>query len=232
MFCQSCGAQLSDGGSFCNFCGATQNSGHPQPQVQPVYQQAAQSAYQQPLQQNYQQQSFPNYQQSPQPNYQQQGFPNYQQPPQPNYQQQGFPNYQQPYGQPMQMGYNMSREEFFKQFISKKSYGYVTSMAIICFITAALSGVIMAMTGEMLGLLDIAVYVTFGILLLATKHWVCAFVPSLYSAVWTFINLANGGTPTGIVALVVGASCVMVLEKAEKAYKKYRENHIIPDKQI
>lgn len=220
MFCQSCGAQINDGGSFCNYCGAAQANVQPQPQEQPVYQQAAQSTYQQPAQPMYQQ------------NFQQPIQPNYQQPVQQNFQQQSYPNYQQPYGQPVQMGYNMTRAEFFKQFISKKSYGYVTATVIIFFISAALSAFIMAFTEDMLGIMDIAVYVTFAILLLTTKHWICAAIPTLYGIVWTFIGLANGGVPTGIVAFVIGASCVNVLNKAEKEYKKYCETHILPDKQI
>ena len=216
MFCQSCGAQINDGGSFCSYCGAAQTYGQPQPQEQPMYQQPARPMYQQPAR----------------PMYQQPAQPMYQQPVQQNFQQQSYPNYQQPYGQPVQMGYNMTRAEFFKQFISKKSYSYVTTSVIIFFISAALSAVIMAMTGEMLGIMDIAVYVTFAILLLTTKHWICAAIPTFYGIVWTFVGLANGGIPTGIVAIVIGASCVNILNKAEKEYKKYCETHILPDKQI
>lgn len=158
---------------------------------------------------------------APQPAYQQ---PTYQQPAQPVYQQ---PVYQQPmYQQPL------SRKEFYNQFVSKKSNSTVICMAVIFFITAAISASLIVALENMLGIMDVAVYTLFGILLLATKHWVCALIPTAYSAVWTIVSMVNGGTPTGIVALIVGATCVSVLQKFEKMYKAYTTTGVLPTEQL
>ncbi len=201
MFCITCGGQINDGSTFCNFCGTAQPLGSAQTQPQ------QQATYQQPTYFNYQQ-----------PNYQQQS---------------AYPNYQQPiYNQPMPPAPDMSRKDFYKQFMSKKSNGYVTSMSVICFVTAAISAVLIFSLENMLGILDVTVYVIFGALLLFTKHWLYALIPTVYSGFWTVVNFAAGGTPSGIVALIIGISCVSVLIKADKAYKNYRTNRIIPTQQL
>lgn len=211
MFCNSCGTQNNDGSTFCNFCGAP--LAQPQPQ-QPNYQQPN-------YQQGYPQQSYP------QQGFSQQGYPQqgFQQPYYPNYPQQGF-------GQPMQVNPNMTWKEFYTQFASKKTNSSATSMAVICFISAALSLILTIVFEDMIGIMDVAVYTTFGILLLTTKHWSCALCPTLYSAVWTIVNLAAGGTPGGILALIVGISSVSSLMKVNKAYNNYRKNGVIPTQQI
>ena len=150
--------------------------------------------------------------------------PQYQQPVQPVYQQ---PVYQQPmYQQPL------SRKEFYNQFVYKKSNSTVICMAVIFFITAAISIPLIVVLKNMLGIMDIAVYTLFGILLLVTKHWLCALIPTLYSAVWTVVSMVNDGTPTGIVALIVGATCISVLQKFEKMYQAYQTTGMLPAQQL
>lgn len=227
MKCKFCGQEINDGSLVCFYCGGNQTQPQVQPQseVQPVTP-PQQPTYQQPVQPNYQQPTYPNYQQPIQPNYRQ--------PVQPNYQQPQYPGYQQPvYGQPTPPMSDMSWKDFYNRFVSKKSNSYVTALAIIHFITAALALVLMVTgIGDLIGVLDVAVYVAFGALLLTTKHWVCALLPTIYSGFWTVMSFASGGTPSGIVALVIGVSCVTVLLKADKAYKNYRDNHIFPTQQI
>ena len=162
--------------------------------------------------------------------------PQYQQPVQPQYQQPVQPQYQQPaqavYPQPAYMPQTLSRKDFYDRFVSKKVRSTVTSMVIICFITAVISVPLMIVLENPLALLDIAVYALMGTLLLVTKHWVCALIPTLYSAVWTVVSMVNDGTPTGIVALIVGATCISVLQKFEKMYQAYQTTGVLPAQQL
>lgn len=206
MFCTKCGQQIVDGSAFCPLCGAPQAAPAPQP------------AYQQPVQPQYQQ---PQYQQPVQTVYQQPVQPQYQQPVQP------------PYQQPIYAPQGLDWKNFYNQCVSKKSKSYVTWMAVICFITAAISIPLMIVLENNLAIMDIAVYTILGALLLATKHWVFALLPTLYSAVWTVYGMvATEGAPSGIVALIVGASCVTVLMKANKAYNEYKTTGKFPEQQI
>ena len=99
-------------------------------------------------------------------------------------------------------------------------------MAVICFVTAAISLPLMMIAEDelvvTLGIVDIVVYLSMGSLLLATKHWAFALLATIYSGVWTVVGLANDGTPSGIAALAVGIACVGMLMKALKAYQDYK----------
>lgn len=161
--------------------------------------------------------------------------PTYQQPQQPIYQQPQQPVYQQPvYQQPQQPAYqppyapvpaNLTWKEFYSRFVTKK--GFVIWMAVICFFTAAMSLAILV-TGNPLFIMDILVYVISGILLVSTKHWVGALIPTIYGGIFTVVNLALGGTPTGFVAVVVGIAATKTLAKANKAYQQYKLDGIVP----
>lgn len=170
-------------------------------------------------------------QEQPQQTYQQ---PTYQQPTyeQPAYQQ---PIYEQPvFQQPYQPQFNfpsvpanMTWKEFYNHYVAKK--GFVIWMAVICFFTAAISLVILGMTGNPLSVMDILVYVISGILLLATKHWLAALVPTIYGGIFSILNMAQGGAATGIVAIVVGIAATSTLFKANKAYQKYKLDGTVPN---
>ena len=159
-----------------------------------------------------------------QPTYQQ---PTYQQP---TYQQ---PTYQQPYQenfvQPPVTG-AFTWKEFYNRFVTKK--GYITGMSIICFITAALSLVLLALTGNVLAVMDIVVYLSMGIALLATKNWICALIPTVYGGIFSVINVVSGGTPSSVVAIIVGVLATQTLLKANKAYQQYKLNGTFPNEPI
>ena len=163
----------------------------------------------------------------------------YQQPPQPTYQQPVYqePVYQQPvYQQPQPFGFNqpfpsnLSWKEFYNQFVTKK--GNVTAAAVIHFISAVLALALFGLSGDPVCLLDVALFVPMGILLLSTKHWAFALIPTIYGLIFTVINLALGGTPTGIVAAVIGIAATQTLMKAKKAYQQYKLNGTIPNQPI
>ena len=205
MICTNCGSLMEQGDKFCPRCGAAQ----PQP-PQPAYQQQ-QPVYQQP------QQAYQPYQQ-----------PVYQQP-----YQQPQPVYQQPYQAPGAYApQNMTYGEFYNRFASKKTRNFVTWMAVICFVTAALSLVFAVTLENYLSILDIVVYVSMGILLLSTKQSIFATLPTIYGAIWTVVGLVGGGAPSGIVAIVVGVSCMGQLNKVKKAYDKYRMDGLAPMEEL
>ena len=95
-----------------------------------------------------------------------------------------------------------------------------------------MSAVLLGLTGDLLAVMDIAVYAIMGAALLGSKHYIFALIPTIYSAIFTVVGIINGGTPSGIVALVVGAACIGALQKAQKAYDLYKKQGIIPEKEI
>ena len=196
----------------CTYCGSyvepgtkfCPGCGAPQPvqPQQPVYQQSQQN-YQQP------------YQQPQQP---------YQQPQQP---------YQQPYQAPNPYApANLSYTDFYNRYASKKTRSYVTWMAVIFFFTAGISLVLLLALGNTLGILDILVYGIMGAALLGSKQPIFALVPTIYGAVWSVVNLVGGGTPSGIVALIVGIACIGQLNKVQKAYNKYKLDGLAPTEEL
>jgi len=143
------------------------------------------------------------------------------------------PTYQQPYApaQPyVPVPANMSWKDFYNRFVTKK--GFVTWMAVICFFSSALSLVLFALLEDPILFLDIAIFVPMGILLLTTKHWVFALIPTIYAAIGTIISLASSGTPSGIVALVVGVSATGALFNANKAFRQYKLDGTLPQKPL
>ena len=140
--------------------------------------------------------------------------------------------YQQPDSQAnSQYRPGLSYEDFYKEVVSKNSGGFPKWMAIICFITAAVSLIFLFM-GNVLAILDIAVYMLAGFMLNKTKTKLWALIPTVYGGIFTVIALANGGSISGIVALVVGVQSVVVLNKVEKAYAEYQKTGYLPEKKI
>lgn len=165
--------------------------------------------------------------------------PVYQAPAQPPYQAPAAPQYQPPVQTayaPAPVPQNLSWKDFYSRFVSKKVKSTVVWMVVICFVTAVISiGLTAVLEGDLdpiYCIMDVAVYGLSGVLLLATKHWATVLLPTIYGAVWTVVSMANDGTPTGIVAIVVGVTCISVLQKAQKAYQAYKTTGVIPAEPI
>ena len=109
-------------------------------------------------------------------------------------------------------------------------------MVVICFVTAVISIGLTAALGDYADpaacIMDVAVYSLSGVLLLATKHWATVLLPTIYGTIWTVVSMANDGTPTGFVAIIVGVTCISVLKKADKAYKECKTTGVLPTEQI
>ena len=238
MFCVKCGQAISDGSAFCAHCGASQVVYQaPVQPVQPQYQAPVEPVYAPPVQPQYQAPVEPVYASPVQPQYQAPVEPVYAPPVQPQYQAPVEPVYTPPVQATPNYGpKNLSWKDFYGQYVSKKVKSTVTWMVVICFFTAVLS---IAITGIMEGALDpiyavmdVAVYALSGVLLLSTKHWATVLLPTIYGAVWMVISMANDGTPSGFVAVIVGVTCISVLKKADKAYQTYKTTGIVPDEPI
>ena len=114
-----------------------------------------------------------------------------------------------------------TRKEFYKFYASRKTTGWTTTFIVICFLSAALSLIYLCL-GSYLSVLDIAIYLIMGILLLCTRHWVCALIPTVYSGIVSLINFAVGGSFSGIFALVAGIICTSSLVKINRAFQEYQ----------
>ena len=155
-------------------------------------------------------------------NYYQQ--PTYQQPQQP---------YQPPYQAPNPYApANLSYADFYNRYASKKTRNYVTWMAVIFFFSAFVNLILLFLTGNTLGILDVLVYAIMGAALLGSKQSIFAIVPTIYSAIGTVIGLVTTGTPSGIAALIVGAACIGQLNKVQKAYNKYKQDGLAPTEEL
>lgn len=126
---------------------------------------------------------------------------------------------------------NFTLKEFYNRFASKKSKSWVTAMVVVCFLSAGVSLIPLAF-GNFLSLLDIAFYATMGALLLSTRNWAFALTPTIYSGIFSLINIANGGSISGYFAIAAGVMSTIALNKISKAYKAYQNDRILPDGEI
>lgn len=125
----------------------------------------------------------------------------------------------------------MTKKEFYNLVASKKTKGWVTTMAVICYVTAGLS-LFLILGGNFISLLDVALYVTMGVLLQKTRSWVFALVPTIYSTFFSLVALIGGGMPGGILALIAGIISTKALKKIDTAYTVYRTQGVFPPEQI
>lgn len=125
----------------------------------------------------------------------------------------------------------LTRKEFYNRFASKKTKSWVTAMVVVCFLSAGVSLVPLAF-GNFLSLLDIVFYAAMGALLLSTKNWAFALVPTVYSGVFSLISAASSGSVSGVFAIVAGIMSTIALNKINKAFQAYQNNRILPDGEI
>lgn len=215
-----------------------------QPEPQPVYSQPSyqavqqQAQYQAPVQQ-------PTYQASSVPPQYQQGAQNNQQfAPQtpniqPNYQSNANANYQQyansydvnnPYANPN--GAMLTYEQFYELYASNKTKSNAKTISVICFITAALSLILLFAAGDFIGIVDIIFYVIFGILIMKKPKWQLTLPVAIYGGIFSIIGLVTSGTPGGILALIISIMATVQLKKVDDAYKNYLMTNQVPPIQI
>lgn len=236
MFCENCGKEIEAGSVFCTNCGArvegstvtydtTVLNDEPQTEVLGVNEPA--QIYEAPAVPTMQQQTYAPPAQ-PQPNAY--GNPNYYQP----------PNAQAP-AQPIQQpvspsftdgGRKLTYIEFFKQFASKKTKNYSTTIGVICFLTCALCLAAFGMTNNYWSVVDILFYLVFGIINLKTRKWWAPLAVTIYSGIFTIIGLFTEFSLSGVGALIIGILATIALKKIDDAYTAYYVNGTVPQNQI
>ena len=140
----------------------------------------------------------------------------------------------QAYPNPMQNGYPNTQftfEQFFDRFASNKTKGYVKWLGIIAIVTAVLS-LVNIFAGNYVGVIDLIFYGVFSFLLLKNKNWAFPLIVTCYSGTFTIITVALGGTPSGIVALILGILSTVKMKKITDLYKVYKTSGQFPNEQI
>ncbi len=125
----------------------------------------------------------------------------------------------------------MDYKTFYKAYAASGTKVWTTIFIVICFLTAAIA-LILVFLDSLLALLDIVVYLTFGILLLVNKNWLFALLPTIYCGFAGLLTMATSGTPSGIMALFAGISSAIALKKLGDAYKAYRLRGCLPQAPI
>jgi len=133
----------------------------------------------------------------------------------------------EPVGEPPVTGI-LSEQEFYSRYMPKKGKYLVMALMILSFITASLSFVLLLL-GNPTELLDLAVYLTAGYLLLKQKNWRVALGVTVYSGVLTVLMLIIGGGIMGILGLAVGIFATIELKKHSDNYRHYKQSCQGPD---
>lgn len=128
---------------------------------------------------------------------------------------------------PQQPVDQISLEQFFDKFSSKKTKNLHKTVAFICIITAVLSIAMLGM-GNYISVIDVIFYLVFGILLFKKKNWAIPLVVTCYGGLFSIIDIASTGAPSGIFACVVGIMATIRAKKVNDAYKNYRSTGQFP----
>lgn len=239
MNCPNCGTYLNEGTRFCIKCGTPVSAGNPQYQNP----QQNQAQYQNPQYQN-QQYGAPQYQnpqyhapqyQNPQYQNPQYQNPQYQNPQYQNPQYQNPQYYNMPYGNnafnpgtvPLSQR-NLTEKDFFNQYATKGAKNLMTANGVVCFVTAAVSIVLIAVLGNMYSIVDLILYFILGILTFSTKNWVCPLLVAITGGAGTVIGLVNTGTLSGVPALIIAIGAASNAKLVHDAYLRYKNEGIIP----
>ena len=121
---------------------------------------------------------------------------------------------------PQQPADQMTLEQFFDKFASKKTKNWYKTIAIICIVTAVLSLALIGL-GNYLSVIDVIFYLVFGILLFKKKNWVFPLIVTCYGGLFTIIGIASTGTPSGVFACAAGVLATIGAKKVNDAYKDY-----------
>lgn len=253
--CNKCGAQLIDEAVFCINCGASLEDNLEETGILfddnelntsvldedddinttvldedieknlPIFEEGNSSAYEEPIKESTKGAVPPQY---VNPMYQGnniQGQPqqNYYNPVQPHTDVDIYNNVQ---------GRQMSYEEFYEKFASKKVKKNAKIVGIICIITAVVSLGLLGMTMNPLSVIDIIFYGVFAGLVLKKKKWVFTLPVCIYGGVFTIIGLAMSGAPSGIFAFVMSIIATTSLKKVDDAYKQYLATNQLPQSEI
>lgn len=124
-----------------------------------------------------------------------------------------------------------NEEQFYQRFASKKSKGWVNTIAIICIITAIVSLGQVALE-NFFHIIDVVVYTALAVLIFKKKNWIYSLIVTCYGGVFSIAGLLLTGVPTGFFAIIAGIFATIALKKVHDAYKIYRTSGQLPTTEI
>lgn len=198
--CSRCGNLSDDNSQFCEVCGAALPNEMPD-LTPPPFSYADQpggQAYQQPVGQTYQQ------------------------PDGQFYQQPGAPMYQQ---QPMMPAVS-TKQEYLALPENKKMRREITGSAILCYISAAVTLIVVVfMAQQYTSLIDVAIVLGLGLAIHLRQNKICAIVLLVYAIINTVIVFSTSGQFGGWLLLIAGIFAIIYTFKLDKEWKTYRQTH-------
>ena len=121
----------------------------------------------------------------------------------------------------------MRANEFFKKYADKNTKSLFTALMIISIVTAVASLALCFMDNYFY-LIDMLFYAVMAICLAKVKRWYVPLITTCYSALGSILMLFTSGRPSGILALILGISCISGAKKVDAAYKRYLQTGEVP----
>ena len=122
-------------------------------------------------------------------------------------------------------------KQFYQKFASKNIKSWVIAIGVMA-IVSGVASVSWLFLGNLLSIIDIVFYITFGILILTLKKWGFTLTVTVYSGVFSLITLATTEQFTGWLVLIAGIISTIGLRKINKAYNLYKWTGQVPAGEI
>lgn len=142
------------------------------------------------------------------------------------------PQYQQTSYYADNTSYKMTEKCFFSEYSKKSVKGINITVAVLCFLSACIAVPQIVTFGNLLGIIDIVVFVLFGVLVLIKKKWYFSLIISIYCGLACALALTLNGVPTGIILLMLAIGNTVSLYRINKAYITYVQTGQMPQMQI
>lgn len=122
-------------------------------------------------------------------------------------------------------------QEFYEQYVSKGSKSWIVWFLVINFASAALS-LPSLLTGIVVSVVDIVVYLLIGIVVLRKKSWIAALIGAIYSGLGSLLSMIVSQQVVGIPYMIVAIMAMRKLRKLQTGYREYTISGKVPDMEI
>lgn len=122
---------------------------------------------------------------------------------------------------PIEVDRNLSKGLFYSTLATDKVRKNIRNSAIVCYVCAALTGVVALLTSVTM-LLDVIIILVLGLLVHLKQSRVCAVLLLAYSIINTVITLLSTGSPGGWLLIIAGVYAVKSTFALEKEYQAFR----------
>ncbi|MGM9676209.1 MAG: hypothetical protein ACI3XW_01235 [Butyricicoccus sp.] len=130
-----------------------------------------------------------------------------------------------PYGQ------LLTQEQFYQQYSSKGTKGYVKACWILMFISAALA-LVLVFLGSIASIIDVILMGALGVVILKKPGKTVFLVTMILMILGCVLSIAGGGSATGIIPLICSAIAFTRYRKLDAAYAQYQTSGTFPEKPI